>query len=42
MLTNFFQNCQFVYNVLFLYQILISMDQAKYYNNFKWLGILAT
>ena len=42
MLTVSFQNCQFVYNILFLCEIRISIDQTKYYNNFKWLGMLAT
>ena len=42
MLHVFFQICQFVYNMLFLYEIQISMDQTKYDNNLKRLGLLAT
>jgi len=42
MLPIFFQNCQFVYNILFLYENWLSVCQVKYYNNVKWLGMLTT
>jgi len=42
MLIIFFQNSEFTHKSLFLWQFFISVGCHEYYNNYKWLGILAT